>query len=106
MLTLLCIKKDNNIGVTAFVEEEPPHGAILMLGGEDFGNLHYRTIQSEVIITRGVIPRRETNSALIRSVFIHRVACEFVAHKGAQTEVDANTQTSRLRTKLFPQPKG
>ena len=68
MLILLCIKKDKGIGVTTVVEEEPPHGAILVLGGEDVGNLHYLIIQSEVIITRGVLPHRETNSAPIRSV--------------------------------------
>ena len=106
MLTLLCVKKDNSIGVTAVIEEEPRHGVILVLGGEDIGNLHYRTIQLEVIITRGILPCRETNSAPIRSVFVHRVAFKFMAHKGAQTEVDANTQIFTVKNQAVPASKG
>ena len=89
---LVRVKKDNRIGISTVVVEEPAHGAIVMLSSEDISNLHYGTIQSEIIIACFVLPCCETNTAPIRSAVLHRVACEFVAHKGLQTEVKANTQ--------------
>jgi hypothetical protein len=50
VLTLICIRKNNCVGVTAVVEKQSPHRAIRMLGGEDLHDLHHRSIQAEVNI--------------------------------------------------------
>jgi hypothetical protein len=54
---------------------------------------------------RRVLPHCEANTAPIRSVVLHHVACEFVVHKGAQTQVEANTQIILVKNRAVATTK-
>ena len=105
VLTLICIRNNNCVGVTAVVVKQSPHRAISMLGGEDLRDPHHRSVQAEVIIPACILPCRETNAAPISTVLFHCVACKFMQHKTTQMEMDPDTQIIMVENHAVPTTK-
>jgi hypothetical protein len=71
--------------------EETAHRAILVVHCEDISNFNNGAIQSAIIIPCCILPRCKTYTAPIRSIAVHGVACKFVSHEGAQTQMKTDT---------------